>query len=126
VKASVYIPASIDINVGSKVFIIDDKNKLDIDKVGTTAIPILGDTQTSIGIAKEGIAYLPEEMRETPLFCWKRVIYVGDAGGTSGFTRKCYLTNNPFNWVINFEEKDLTTRLAASIQNKLGLYEVLQ
>lgn len=131
VKSSVYIPASIDINVGDKLFIMDDKEKLNLDSVGTKILPIVGATQTSIGIAKEGIAYLPDNvrstrMRENPLFCWKRVIYIGDAGGTSGFTRKVYLTNNPFNWVINFEEKDLTTRLAANIQNKLGLYEVLK
>jgi len=131
IKSSIYIPASININVGDKVFIVDDRKKIDINKVGRIKVPFVGDAKTAIGITDENVAYLPEEIRsshrhEHAQFCWKRTIYIGDAGGTSGFTRKCYLTNNPFNWVINFEEKDLTTRLAGNIQNKLGLYEVLK
>jgi len=70
--------------------------------------------------------YLPEDVRDVDLFVWKKIIYIGDAGGTSGFTRKLYMTDNPLIWVLKFEDKDITTRLAGSIQNKLGLTEALK
>jgi len=36
------------------------------------------------------------------------------------------MTDNPLIWVLKFEDKDITTRLAGSIQNKLGLTEALK
>ena len=123
---SLYIPANKVVDVADKIKITDEGLPLG-KTIGKTKR--FGDV--SVGIPETHIdgkrhIYLPEDVRDKDLFVWKKIIYIGDAGGTSGFTRKLYMTDNPLIWVLKFEDKDITTRLAGSIQNKLGLTEALK
>jgi len=123
---SLYIPANKVIDVADKIRIQDDGVPLgsELGKMKRFGDVSVGIPQTHID-GKRHI-YLPEDVRNIDLFVWKKIIYIGDAGGTSGFTRKLYMTDNPLIWVLKFEDKDITTRLAGSIQNKLGLTEALK
>jgi len=123
---SLYIPANKVVNVADKIRIQDEGLPLgsELGKMKRFGDISVGIPPTHID-GKRHI-YLPEDVRNVDLFVWKKVIYIGDAGGTSGFTRKLYMTDNPLIWVLKFEDKDITTRLAGSIQNKLGLTEALK
>jgi len=120
---------SYDINVGDKINIKGigrgyyDVPKLEgkITDMISSALNLeaLGIEPTSdYSTGSQKVQIVPESIRDRDFFVWKKVLYIGNAGSTSGFTQKLLLTDNPLNWNMKFEEENITTRIAQTLRNK--------
>jgi|GEM_PF-3802072 len=127
--SSIYVDGKEDISLGQEVYIIKPtvnsklplisnisdkfekiaKDLLNID-YNLDLVSLLSSNEDEIGLTYIRLGYV-----------WKIVRYIGNSGGTSGFTTKVYISSSPIDWNMNYEEENIITTIAAGLQKRYDL-----
>ena len=112
-KMDIYVPAGLKVNVGDAIYITRDERTIlsPLNPVGDQN-KIYDDTSLKYGKKKLGI-----EVNKM-WYIWKTVTYIGATEGTTGYTKKIYLTDTPHKWTLSFEDDDVTTFMAQALATR--------